>query len=438
MPGPPDERESRVTGPGAQPRWPLPLRLWLAAGGPVSWLLARLARKAHRRQGAPAERLGERFGRPTLPRPAGRLIWLHAASVGEVVSAAGLVAGLRARTGAAVLVTTNTATGAETVARRLPGAVHQFYPLDTPEAVAGFLDHWRPDAALFIEGDLWPGMVRALTGRAVPMALINARASRSRARFPASFGALLAPMALVTAQEETVREGLIGLGLDPGAVHAPGNLKADIAPPPVDDALRARIAGAAPDRAVWAAVSTHPGEEEIVLGAHARLPGGPLLLLVPRHPGRGEAVAGLIRRAGLRYTRHSAGERPDAATQVHLIDTLGDTGTAYAAAGVALVGGSLVPGIGGHTPYEPASLGRAVLSGPHLHNFAGAYAGLQAAGAARQVGDGPALARTVTELLADPPALAAMQQAASAEYARARGATERTLRLLAPLLQDAG
>jgi len=427
---------SRVPPPARRPA-PAPLlpRLWLALTGLAPGLPGALARRAHAHQRADPARLGERFGQPTLGRPAGRVIWIHAASVGEAVSVTALARAIAAQTGATLLITTATATGAATVAQRLPEALHQFLPVDTPRAVTGFLRHWRPDAALFVEGDLWPRLIRELTGTQTPMALINARASRSRARAPRSFGALLAPMQLITVQDEGLREGLVALGLDPSRIHAPGNLKADIAAPPVDPALRDTIAQAAAERAVWAAVSTHPGEEAIVLDAHRQLAGNPLLLLAPRHPDRGDAVAADLARRGLRVTRHSTGALPEATTQVHLVDTLGETGTLYAAAGLALVGGSLLPGPGGHTPYEPAALGCAVLSGPHVRNFAAAFGSLQAAGAARRILDTADLARTLTALLADPAALQAMQRAARDEQHRQGGATARTLALLGPVLR---
>ncbi|MFN4100386.1 MAG: 3-deoxy-D-manno-octulosonic acid transferase [Pararhodobacter sp.] len=417
-----------------QPGAPLLIRLWLGLTALAPGLLNVLARRSHARMGADPARLGERSGRATRERPAGRLVWIHAASVGEVVSVTALARAVTAQTGASLLVTTATATGAATVAQRLPEALHQFLPVDTPRAVASFLTHWRPDAALFVEGDLWPRLIRELAGHGTPMALINARASRSRTRAPRSSGALLAPMHLVTVQEEALRGGLIALGLDPARIHAPGNLKADIPPPPVDDATRDRIIAAATGRAVWAAVSTHPGEEAIVLDAHAQLAGDPLLLLAPRHPDRGDELAGELARRGLHVTRHSTGALPGTTTQVHLVDTLGETGTIYAATGLALVGGSLLAGPGGHTPYEPASLGCAVLTGPHVRNFQAAFTALQAAGAAREVRDAADLARVLTGLLADPGALHAMQQAAQAEQQRQGGATARTLTLLAPIL----
>lgn len=415
-------------------RAPFLMRVLLALTAAAPGLLGQMARRAHSRQGADPARLAERFGRATLARPLGRLAWIHAASVGEAVSVVTLAREIEARTGASLLVTTSSTTGGQTAARHLPEAMHQFLPVDTPAAVGRFLAHWKPDAAFFVEGDLWPRMITQLARSDTPMALLNARASRSRRRFPRSFGALLAPMALVTVQDEALRAEFVALGLTPERVQCPGNLKADIAPLPVDTARRAQIAQAAKGRWIWAAVSTHMGEDEIVLDAHEQLPGTPLLLLVPRHPVRGEALAALLTRRGFRFTRQGSGDMPGPQTQVHLVDLLGETGVVYAAAGIALIGGSLLQGPGGHTPFEPAALGCAVISGPHVENFAASYDDLRRAGAAREVRNAQDLSATIATLASDAEALAKMQQAARAEQRRQSGAVRRTMGLIDQIL----
>ena len=413
----------------------LPIRLWLALTAALPAVIHWRARAAHRKQGADPARLVERFGRHTLARPPGRLVWLHAASVGEVASVARLARAILADDpGRALLMTTATTTGAETVARQVPGALHQFLPVDTPAAVAAFLGHWRPDAALFVEADLWPRLLIAVARQGCPMALLNARASRSRARFPATYAALLSSMALITVQDQALVAGLEGLGLDPARIHTPGNLKADVEPPAVEDDLRQALLRAAEGRGLWAAVSTHDGEEEKVLEAHAALPGNPLLLLVPRHPARGDAVAALLHKRGVAFTRHSRSEWPQATTAVHLIDALGLTGTVYAAAGLALVGGSLVPGPEGHTPHEPAALGCAIVSGPHVANFSAAYRALAKAGGAVMLDRPDDLGGCIGGLLAHRDRLQSLQSAARAAHAAEAGATEATLRLLRPIL----
>lgn len=415
-------------------RAPVLVRIWLALTAAFPWVLVFFARFAHRRQNAEQKRFAERIGRASLDRPDGFLVWVHAASVGEVASIARLSQVLIEQHGANLLFTTVSATGGATVERILPNALHQFMPVDTPASVSRFLDHWRPDIALFVEGDLWPRMLRALEHRRCPIALLNVRASRSRARFPAVYSMFLSHMQLVTVQEPSLIGDLKALGLDPARLHAPGNLKADVTVPAVNEGSRSGILQAAVGRGIWAAVSTHAGEEDVVLEAHIGISGNPLLLLVPRHPERGDAVAAVLQSRGLRISRHSEGRIPDKATQVHLVDVLGETGTVYSAAGLALVGGSLLPGPGGHTPFEPAALGCAILFGPHVSNFSSAFSSLQASGAAVSVSDAHALKTEVEALLRDGKRLQAMQSAARAHYDAQGGATARTLDLLAPLM----
>lgn len=412
------------------------IRLWLGLSAALPFLLHLVARRLHRRQGAAADRFRERLGQASHPRPAGHLVWIHAASVGEMASVARLARQLSQNGPLALLITTVTATGAATAARLVPGALHQFLPVDTPAAVNRFLDHWRPDTAIFVEGDLWPRMILSLEARACPMILLNARASRTRDRFPAASVRLLSPMRLITVQDGALVDGLVGLGLDPDRICAPGNLKADIDKPQVDAAARDQLFRAAQGRGLWAAVSTHPGEDLMILDVHAGLSGQPLLILAPRHPERARDLTQELARRGLVFTRHSLSERPDATTQVHLVDALGVTGTVYAAAGLAFVGGSLVKGFGGHTPFEPVALGCAVLSGPHVRNFASAYRSLQAAEAATLVEDKAALGARLHALLGDHAARAAMQRAALSAYDAQRGATTRTIDAIARVLPD--
>lgn len=411
------------------------LRAYLGLTALAPGLLAGMARRAHSRQGADPARLPERMGHPSAPRPGGPVIWVHAASVGEVASVMDLATELAQDADASLLITTTTQTGAQTAVRRMPkGAVHQFQPIDTTASVTRFLDHWRPDLALFVEADLWPRTIAACTARAIPMALLNARPSRSRQKAPRLWRALLSPMAVITAQTPDTAAGLVALGLNADRVTCPGNLKADLAPQPVDAGALAALRDGFGDRPVWAAVSTHPGEEALLLDAQAGLgPNAPALILMPRHPERGPEVAQLIQSRGMAMAQRSTGARPNAQTQVYLADTLGETGLAYALTGLVFLGGSLLPGPGGHTPFEPAAAGAAILHGPHVDNFADAFAQMNAAGAARQITDAEDLAKAITQVIASP-ARAQMQQAAHDFMQGQRGARERSLALLHPLL----
>ncbi|MCH2075336.1 MAG: 3-deoxy-D-manno-octulosonic acid transferase [Rhodobacteraceae bacterium] len=355
-----------------------------------------------------AERVPEKMGRASGARPDGRLLWLHAASVGESLSALPLIERF-ARDGQ-VLVTTGTTTSAELMAKRLPeNAFHRFAALDAPGPVARFLDHWRPDACLFVESELWPNTIQAIAARGLPLALVNARISdKSLARWEKrwkSAEALLSQFKLILTQTDDLAAALRALGA-PKARSAP-NLKAMAKALPTDPDLMAMI----PERA-WVAASTHPGEEDLVLSAHGmlleRMPEA-TLLLAPRHPTRGDDVAELIARRGWPVRRRSKGEGPEG--QVWLMDTLGELGSLYAAAPIVFLGGSLTK-VGGHNPYEPAMAGAAVITGPHIHNFEGAFAEFFAHSAAQSVGRPNDLLEKVANLMANPPLLHARREAA--------------------------
>ena len=378
-----------------------------------------LARRAARGKEFPA-RLAERRGIASLPRPAGRLLWLHAASVGETQSVLPLIGRLRAaRPDLAVLITTATVTSARLIPARLgerdaapersgalpgrPWLMHQFAPLDVPSWLARFLAHWRPDAAGFVESELWPNAIAALGQRNIPAALVNARLSpRSFARWclaPGLARRLLAGFALVMPQSAGDAERLARLG---AAVGPPGNLKLAAPPLPADPAEQARLTplfGASP---VWVAASTHPGEEALVLAAHRGALGGIpdlRLILAPRHPERGAEVAEVAAAAGFAAARRAAGADPSG--PVWIADTLGELGLWYRLGLGAYLGGSLVPR-GGQNPLEPARLGLPVAFGPHMGNFAEIAAMLRASGAASEVADPGALTAWVMRLVRDP------------------------------------
>ncbi len=383
-------------------------------------------------------RLGERRGSPGRARPAGRLVWIHGASIGETISILPLVERLT-RQGLAVLVTSGTRTSAELVARRLPpGALHQFMPLDVPRYVRRFLDHWRPDLALFAESEIWPNVVMELDRRGVPLLLVNGRLSersfRRWARLGRSARALLSRFSLCLAQSAADGARLERLGA-PRVVVA-GNLKFDAPPPPADPRLVASLTGLLAGRPVWIAASTHPGEEEIVAGAHRalvdRLP-DLLTIVAPRHPQRGAEVEAIAAAAGLSVARRSAGQQPDRATDVYVADTVGELGLFYRLAPLVFMGGSLVPH-GGQNPIEPAKLGAAILHGPHVHNFTDVYAAIDRAGGALPVADGAALAAALADLLDDAALTREMARAGARTVEGLGGALERTLQSVQPFV----
>lgn len=389
-------------------------------------------------------RIGERRGVPGRSRPKGPLVWLHAASVGESVALLPLIERLRSdRPDLAVLVTTGTVTSATTMARRLPdGAIHQFVPVDRPAWVRRFLEHWRPDVGIWVESDLWPVLVTEARAAGVRLALVDARMSQGAFRRWHRAGRLARPLfaafELVLASSAEQAERFRALRC--GDVRFVGNLKAAGAPPPVDatavSALQAAIAG----RPVWLAANTHPGEDAIVLDAHARLAAqrpGVLTILAPRHPDRGDDIAAMIADRGLRFARRSAGALPDVGTEVYLVDTLGEMGMLYVAVPITFLAGSLVP-VGGHNPIEPAHAGTALLLGPLMPNNRDSADALFAAGAARPVAADPdaawSIAAAVDDLLDDPETVRAMGEAARRVAAEGRAGLDRILEALVPLL----
>ncbi len=540
------------------------LACYLAASqlaAPLARLL--LARRAARGKEDKA-RLGERMGRPGLPRPDGPLVWLHGASVGEALAALALIARMgAARPGLQFLLTTGTLTSARMVAPLMPPtARHQFAPLDAWAFVTRFLAHWRPDLAARIDSELWPATLvataqaatrRAAHGRArraargdaqgsgigearaaggadvqaaarvdvsgaggadvvvaggvgvsgaggvgvsgaggadvsgaaradvsgaggvgvsvaggadvvvaggdgaarraardpagawrgAPLALVNgrisARSQRGWAWAPGMARALMARFSLILAQDAASAARFMALGADPARVRVGGALKAAAPPPAADPEALASVRAAAGARPVWVAASTHAPEEALALAAHAQsaIP-GLLTIIAPRHPERGAAVAALARGAGLTVTRRSAGQGIDGAA-VHVADTLGEMGLWYRLAPFAFIGGSVAE-IGGHNPYEPAALGAALAHGPHVANFADAYAALD--GAARRVTDAGELAAALVWALAPggglTPQAAAAARAGAAALAPDTDALDAAAASLLALLDGRG
>lgn len=384
-------------------------------------------------------RRGERYGRPGHPRPAGPLIWVHAASVGETIAMVPLMDALAGH-GIAIVLTTGTVTSAQVAQERLAGrAIHQYVPLDLKPAVTRFLDHWAPDLAIVAESEIWPTTILELGGRRVPQILVNARLSdRSFASWQKRAQvaeALFEKLAYVIAQSEVDAERFKALGARPVTVS--GNLKSDMPPPPVDPQALAVLRGHIGARPSWAAVSTHEGEEAIAAEVHTRLRGrhpGLLTIVVPRHPDRGDRLARDIRASGLKVSSRGAGDmiRPD--TDILLGDTVGEMGLYLRLTEIAFVGRSLTAQ-GGQNPLEPAILGTAVLAGRHVQNFRDAYKTLIDKGGAKLVRDGEGLAAAVGFLLGNASARQEMAAAAVAAVQEMGGALARTLKALEPFIQ---
>ena len=416
---------------------PLALTAYRAAGVALSpFAGAWLALRARNGKEDPA-RLQERFGRATVARPAGPLMWLHAASVGETRVLLSVRDALAARRpDLNFLITSGTRTSAAIVAGdNHPRTQHQFSPLDQLSTVVRFLDHWRPDAGVFAESEVWPNLLLEAKRRKIPLALINAcmgaKSLANWARAPRTAAEVFSCFNFILAADTPTAEGLSKL--IGKSVPAAGNLKL-AAPPTAPDAVECsawrRALGA---RKVWVAASTHDGEEEIVLAAHARLRAAfpdALLILAPRHPERGPAVAAL---AG-EPPRRSGGAMPSAHDAVFIVDTMGELALFIALAPVVFVGGSLLAHLEGHNPAEPTLLGAAVISGPNVSSFGEIYRALSAAHGVSIVRDDTTLAAAVERFWRDEYARGAQVGAAKAALALASPGLERTVSALMDLM----
>ncbi len=419
-------------------RLPFALRLYQLASfaaAPVAPHL--LARRLERGKEHPT-RLAERRGEAGEPRPDGPLIWIHGASVGEMLAVVPLIERLRARD-FAVLVTTGTVSSAALAEHRLPaGALHQFIPLDAPRYVARFLDHWRPDLALFVESDLWPNLILQTGRRRIPMIMVNGRLSaRSFGRWrrvPNVIAALLARFDLCLTQSAVDAQRYGDLGAP--RVNSTGNLKLDVPAPPVDDAALRQLKLTIGIRPVIAAASTHDGEETAVITAHRRLRAkhpALLTIIAPRHPPRGESIAEIAKVAGLTVGLRSRGDEPKQNIDVYVADTLGELGLIYRLAPIVFMGGSLISH-GGQNPIEALRLGAAVVHGPHVANFAEIYRTLDDGGGAKLIDDEEALTTQLGEWLRNPSARSATADAGAKTVKQLGGALERTLAALDPYL----
>jgi 3-deoxy-D-manno-octulosonic-acid transferase len=405
-----------VTRPG------LALGAYLAASRAIPLAAPRLlARRLARGKELP-DRWREKLGEPSLPRPGGPLVWLHAVGLGEVLALRGLIAAMADQSGAEFLVTSTTRGSAEVLARNLPPRTrHQFLPLDAPGYLARFLDHWRPSLSVWAEQDLWPGAVAATDARGIPLALVNARmnaeAYARRRRWASLYADLFARFRLVTAQDETTASHLRALGA-PG-VRVSGSLKAAAPPLSADpQALAAAREALIGQRPVLLA-SSHHEDEFVTLAAFRALHPRPLLVIAPRDPARGAEVAARVAEHGMTACRRSLGQGPTA--DVWIADTFGEMGLWYRLCPTTIIGGTF-GATEGHNPWEPAALGSAILHGPRTANFAADFQALHQAAAARPV---------MPDSLA--PALA---QDHSALADRARALSDAARGSLAPLADD--
>ncbi|MDQ3205177.1 MAG: lipid IV(A) 3-deoxy-D-manno-octulosonic acid transferase [Pseudomonadota bacterium] len=389
------------------------------------------------RQPAYLQRWSERYGMYRDVPPTG-VVWLHAVSVGEVNAAVPLVTALqRGRPDLRLLVTTITPTGSERVrAQWGDGIEHVYLPYDLPGAVGRFLDHYRPHVALIMETELWPNLLFGCRSRGIPAFILNARLSERSLRGYRVLAPLVAralrTVHTVAAQSLADSMRFVRLGARPEQVVETGNLKFDVLVPQTLETFARECGAHCGDRPVWIAASTHEEEEAAIIAIHRRLRTlhpDLLLLWAPRHPERFRAVAEHTRAVGWDVSTRSRARWPRPQDAVFVIDTLGELMNFYACADVAFVGGSL-QAVGGHNLLEPAAAGTAIVTGPHLHNFAEISQRLHAAGALRIGEDAQSVGEQLQALLHDAPARQAMVTAGRALVETGRGALAQTMVLL--------
>jgi 3-deoxy-D-manno-octulosonic-acid transferase len=383
----------------------------IAAYRALTWATGPLIKRYLKRRLAAgredAARFDERLGIASVARPDGPLVWVHASSVGESLSMLSLIERLRReRPEIAVLMTSGTVSSARILEDRLPaGAIHQFIPVDRGAWVTRFLDHWRPDLVLWVESEFWPGVLTEVKRRKIPAMLMNARISakswRAWRRAPWMIRHILATFDLCMAQTELDAERLRNLGAT--RVACPGNLKFAADPLPADSDALVELEEATAARPRWLAFSTHPGEEDPVVVAHAILMKNfpdILTIIVPRHPARGSEIETIIAGHNLTSAARSRDEAVDNETQILIADTMGELGVYFRLTDIAFVGGSLVPH-GGQNPIEPARLGCAIIHGPHMDNFLAIESELNTAGASSLASTAEEIAREVGMLLSN-------------------------------------
>ena len=410
-------------------RLPLGLHAWRWLGVALTPVTPLLLRQRAARGKEDPQRMAERLGQASIPRPEGQLIWIHGASVGESLAALPLIEKLVAE-GKPVLVTSGTVTSAGMMQAKLPeGAIHQYVPLDTPRAAARFLDHWKPAMGLFVESDLWPNLLLEARRRGVKLALINARISERSAagwkRAPRMAEALLGAFDVILAQDEDFAARFRTLGARDVAVA--GSLKADAPPLSCDENALRGLKEAIGARPLLLAAQTHPGEDETVLPAHDilrnRFP-DLLSIIVPRHVERGADIAMLC--GSRKVSRRARNEPLTRETAVYIADTMNELGLFYRLSHFCFLGGTLVP-MHGHNPLEPAILHCAVLAGPSRANSARAFEAVLGAQGFGDVRSSQDIAQEAERLLLDSEAARLAGEAAARGAARLSGAVEKII-----------
>ena len=352
-------------------------------------------------------RINERRGQSPNIRPEGEVIWFHAASVGESIALLGLIENIvEERPLTNILITTGTTASANLINTRLPKkTIHQYVPLDIGEFVRNFLDHWRPNLAVFTESELWPCLITTTHAREIPLILINARISKKSFSkwkwLKGLVSSILSKFDIILCQDENTAKFIRKLSkskIDPKVV---GSLKESAPPLPFSEEDRSVISNQIGSRPIWLAASTHEREELMMAEAHEyarRFSRRLLLIIVPRHPNRGKKICSDLRNLGWQVSLRSGGEKINNYTEIYIADTFGEMGLWYRISSISFLGGSMTE-VGGHNPFEPATLGSAILHGPHVWSAAEAYEELGKVKASLQVKNPEELSQAIVDLL---------------------------------------
>lgn len=363
-------------------------------------------------------RFNERLGRPKMPRPEGKLFWLHGASVGESISMLPLINRiLETYPDSHVMVTTGTVTSADVMQKRLPErAFHQFIPIDNPIFTTRFVKHWHPDVALWFESEFWPAVLSSIKRKNIPLILINGRISNKTFKRWQQFDfickELLDCFDLCLGQSEEDAYRLRVLGAKDAICL--GNLKYAGLPLPIDEKAKKDLLKQIGKRPLWLASSTHDDEEVRIAKVHKRLKEKfpeLLTIIAPRHPNRGTEIAAEINKLGLTTALRSEQEKITPKTDIYIANTIGEMGLWYDIADIVFIGGSLVPH-GGQNFIEPSRVRDAVIVGPHMHNFTDAMSRAKKADAVMQVTDTAELEEMLGQLLENKSLLEAKQSLA--------------------------
>lgn len=414
----------------------LGLSVYMEVAKYTSPLAQRRAQKAIVSGEEDPKRIQERSGKSTISRPEGRLFWLHAANMADLLALLDLTGRLRAVfPDVSFLVTSAERINDAVMQVRLPAhTIHQYAPFDTPQATSAFLQHWRPDLLVWADDRLMPILLQSTAEQRIPALFINAGVPRKTARrlrwLPGAAAAVLNNFsAILAVSRDSVRE-LVKLGVAQSKITMAGRLSEGTAPMPFDERARAQIAKMLHGRPVWLAAHTAPSEEDLILHAHRIAQRSAHRLISIISPLSGDQIGPLkqkLAKSGLTVAYRSDLAKLTPTTDILFGDVPDELGLWYRIASVSFIGNSLTAPGGGQNPCEAAALGSAIIHGPRVGNYADSYFRLAKAGAAIEVGSTESLAEAIGELIS-PDKAAEMAHAAWATNSQGAEVTDMVLK----------